>query len=48
MKKESWIYKLLRWLGLIKTYEISKKEMCENAQPICGRHCGSCAWYEGE
>lgn len=46
MKKESWIYKLLKWLGLIKTYEINKKEMCENAKSICNKNCESCAWYE--
>lgn len=48
MKKESWIYKLLRWLGLIKTYEVSKKDMCESAKSMCSGHCGSCAWYDGE
>lgn len=46
MKKESWFYKLLKWIGLIKEYEISKKEICENSKSICSRNCESCAWYE--
>lgn len=46
MKKESWFYKLLKWLGLIKTYEVSKKQMCENAKPICDKNCETCAWNE--
>ena len=47
MKKESWIHRFLKWIGLIKTQEVSKKEMCENAKSICNRNCESCAWYEG-
>lgn len=29
MRKESWFIRLLKRIGLIKTYEISKKSMCE-------------------
>lgn len=47
MKKESWIRRLLKRLGLIKTYEVSKKEMCENAKSVCNRNCETCAWREG-
>lgn len=47
MKKESLIYKLLKWLGLIKTYEIDKKEMCESAKSMCSGHCENCAWHGG-
>lgn len=46
MKKESWFYRLLKWIGLIKTYEIDKKEMCKSAKSICNRHCETCAWHE--
>jgi hypothetical protein len=46
MKKESWFYKLLKWLGLIEEYEVSKKEMCEKAKSICNKNCESCAWHE--
>ena len=48
MKKESWFYKLLKHIGLIKEYEINKKEMCENAKSICNKDCENCAWYEQE
>ena len=46
MKKESWIFKLLKWFGLIKTYKISKNEMCERAKSVCNHDCAHCAWYE--
>ena len=46
MREESWFYKLLKWFGLIKTYEINKKEMCERAKSICNKHCDTCAWHE--
>ena len=48
MKEESWFYRLLKRIGLIKTYEVSKKEMCERAKSICSKNCESCAWYEEE
>ena len=46
MIKESWFYKLLKRIGLIKTYTISKKEMCERSKSICNKKCENCAWYE--
>ena len=46
MKRESWFYRLLKCLGLIKTYEVSKRTMCENAKSVCNRDCESCAWHE--
>ena len=46
MREESWLYRLLKWLGLIKSYEISKKEMCESAKFICNGNCDTCAWNE--
>ena len=48
MKKESWLIRLLRRIGLIKTYEVSKKEMCERTKSICSKNCESCAWYEND
>lgn len=45
-KKESWFIKLLKRIGIIKTYEISKGEMCKKAQSVCGHNCDSCAWNE--
>ena len=46
MKEESWFYRLLKRIGLIKTYGVSKKEICERAKPICNKNCESCAWHE--
>ena len=46
MREESWFYRLLKRIGLIKTYEVSKKEMCKRAKSICSKNCESCAWYE--
>lgn len=46
MNKESLFYKLFKRIGLIKTYEVSKKEMCENctweddAYLVAGVECG--------
>ena len=48
MREESWFYRLLKRIGIIKTYEVSKKEMCERAKSICSKNCESCAWYEEE
>ena len=48
MREESWFVRLLKRIGLIKTYEVSKKEMCERAKSICSKNCESCAWYEEE
>ncbi len=46
MRKKSLLYRLLEKIGLIKTYEISKKSMCESAKSICNKDCKNCAWYE--
>lgn len=46
MKKESLFHRFLKWIGLIETHEVCKKEMCENAKSICNRNCESCAWHE--
>ena len=48
MREESWFIRLLRKIGLIKSCEVSKKEMCERAKSICSGNCESCAWYEAE
>lgn len=44
MKPESWIYKFLKWLGIIKQYKMGKPEMCKMAQGVCTRECEHCAW----
>ena len=44
MKEENWFFRFLRKIGIIKTYEISKSEMCEKAKNICSKNCDCCAW----
>lgn len=48
MGKESWFRRLLKKIGLIKTYEVSKKEMCIRAVKagVCPGCCFKCAWGE--
>ena len=46
MKKESLFYRFLKWIGLIKTFEISKHEMCSRGKSVCNGNCEQCAWYE--
>ena len=48
MGKESWFRRLLKKIGLIKTYEVSKKEMCMRAVKagVCPGCCFKCAWGE--
>ena len=46
MKNRSILYRFLKWIGLIKSYEVSKKEMCEKAKSICNGNCETCAWNE--
>lgn len=46
--KEKWYIKLLKWFGIIKTYEVNKEEMCKLAQNQCNHHCTYCAWNTKE
>ena len=44
MIKEFWLIRFLKKIGLIKTYEINKNEMCKSARSVCNMDCESCAW----
>lgn len=49
MGKQSWFYRLLKRIGLIKSYELTeeqKAEMCRRAcaSGVCPRVCDRCAW----
>lgn len=46
MKHQSWLFKLLKMIGIVKEYEVSKKEMCDYARSICDENCVDCAWNE--
>lgn len=45
-EKESLFIRLLKEIGLIEEKEISKKQMCKNAQSVCSHNCECCAWRE--
>lgn len=41
---ESLITRILKMLGIITRIEISKEEMCKQAQDVCNHNCEDCAW----
>lgn len=45
-KKESLLTRFLKFIGILKPYEIDKKKMCENAQSVCTHECEDCVWKE--
>ena len=50
-ESENLLIRILKSLGLIVEYEVSKKDMCKQAQSICKHDCEHCAWQterEGE
>ena len=49
MGKKSWLYKLLKRFGVIKTHKLTfeeKAEMCRQAvsSGVCPKSCDRCAW----
>lgn len=47
MKKPNLFDRFIYWLfkKIFGTREISKQEMCKNAQDVCGCKCATCAWH---
>lgn len=48
---ENLVMRILKRLGLIVEYEVSKEDVCKQAQSICNHDCDHCAWQtkrEGE
>lgn len=43
---ENIIIRILKRLGIIKEHEVSKAEMCKQAQNVCDRNCEQCVWGE--
>jgi hypothetical protein len=41
---ESLIIRILKRLGIITRIEISKEDMCKQAQDVCNYNCEDCAW----
>ena len=49
MKKQSWLYRLMKKIGLIKSYTITEAqivEMCNRSisSGVCPNDCDRCAW----
>lgn len=44
--KENFIIRFLKWIGLIKEYEIPKSVMCLQSKATCNRNCEMCAWSD--
>ena len=50
-ERENLLIRILKRLGLIVEYKVSKEDMCKQAQSICNHDCDHCAWQterEGE
>ena len=47
MKRENIFIRILKWLGLIEEKpidDVTREEMCKQAQQVCHHECESCAW----
>lgn len=43
-ERENIFIRILKRLGIITEYEVSKEDMCKQAQSICNHDCEHCAW----
>lgn len=43
-KRENILIRILKRLGIIVEVEVSKEDMCKQAQSICNYDCEHCAW----
>lgn len=43
-ERENLLTRILKRLGLIVEFEVSKEDMCKQAQSICNHDCEHCAW----
>lgn len=43
-ERENLLIRILKRLGLIVEVEVSKEDMCKQAQSICNHDCDHCAW----
>lgn len=46
MGKERFWIRILKKLGIIEEREVSKKDICKNAQKVCNCNCSGCVWNE--
>ena len=43
-ERENILIRILKRLGIIVEYEVSKENMCKQAQSICNHDCDHCVW----
>ena len=43
-ERENIFFRILKRLGIITEFEVSKEDMCKQAQSICNHECEHCAW----
>lgn len=43
-ERENIFIRILKRLGIITEFEVSKEDMCKEAQSICNHDCEHCAW----
>lgn len=43
-ERENLLIRILKRLGIIVEVEVSKEDMCKQAQSICRHECEHCAW----
>ena len=43
-RRENIFIRILERLGIITEFEVSKEDMCKQAQSICHHECEHCAW----
>lgn len=43
-ERENIFIRILKRLGIITEFEVSKEDMCKQAQSICNHDCEHCAW----
>lgn len=46
-ERENLLIRILKRLGIIVEVEVSKEDMCKQAQRICHHDCEHCAWQTG-
>lgn len=47
-ERQNILIRILKWLGIIVEKEVSKSDMCKQAQSICNHECDGCAWGDSE
>ena len=45
-ERENLLIRILKRIGIIVEVEVSKEEMCKQAQSMCNHDCDNCAWGE--